>query len=142
MPDFWETTLNAIGIRFCLGVEVIFDQAGVSDDARSLQSGIGPVFRHGFKCAGRQLDGNELFQLADPDALLFEVRFKGARHRFGDVLADAALFLGETTAVNFTAFGGLRVGDAAKFAHTKMVFASGAGTMEGSSEAVKGNFQL
>src|SRR5687768_11816043 len=95
------------------GLVIFSARAVFSDDSSALQRGIRTVFRHGFKCTGRQLHGNELFQLADPDALLLEIRLKGPGYRLGDVLADAAFFLGETATVNLAAFGRLGLGDAA-----------------------------
>jgi hypothetical protein len=95
--------------------------AGALNDASGFQSGISAILRHGFKCPCGKLHGDELFQLANPDTLGLQVRFKGPRDLLGDVLADAALFLGETATVNLAALDGAGFGDAADFGHWKSI---------------------
>lgn len=74
--------------------------------ARFFQGAVGAVFVDGFQAARRDTDANEFFQLWNPNSVFVQVWPKNARHIFGDVSSDAALFLGHTAAMNHAAARG------------------------------------
>ena len=85
------------------------------DDARFFQRGESAVFRHGLQRAGGELHGHEPVQFGDPDALRPQIWREHPGNNLRDMLADAALFLGETATMNDGAFGGPCFGNAANF---------------------------
>jgi len=78
---------------------------------------VSAVFVDRLQSARGDANADEFFQLRHPDPMLVQVRREQTRHHFGDVPADAALFLGHTAAANNTAARGLRSGDGANFRH-------------------------
>ena len=86
-----------------------------SDEARFFQRDEGSVLGDGFQRAGGEFDGHEAVQLSHPQPLGAQI---GREHTGDDLrhmLADTALFLGETATMNNGAFGGPSFGNFANF---------------------------
>jgi hypothetical protein len=63
----------------------------------------------------------KFLQLRHPDPMLVQIGREQSRHIFGHVPADAAFFLGHTTAVNDASAHGSRTGDGANFRHSEEI---------------------
>ena len=84
------------------------------------ECGVSAVLRNSLQGAGSDLDGHELLEFRHPDALGTKVGRKVAGCHGGDVHADAALLLGETSAVDLGAADGTRTCNRALSGHNKI----------------------
>src|SRR5687768_4446035 len=104
-------------MRCCCGGSGAETTCRLSDHASLFQRRVSTILVDGLQRARGQLYGHELLQFRDPNPLVLQVRQKVARGRGGHVLTDAALLLGQTTAVNFPPAKGLGSSDVTDSAH-------------------------
>ena len=90
----------------------------LANDTRFFQSGVCPILIDRFEAARRHLDAHKFFQFGHPNAVFMQIRAENARHVFGHVTPNAALFLGHTTPVNHAPARGSGTCNTANSGHT------------------------
>lgn len=111
-----DAECHDVGSFRLLGVDAV----GELNESGLRECGVSAVLRNSLQGAGSDLDGHELLEFRHPDALGAKVGRKVAGCHGGDVHADAALLLGETSAVDLGAADGTRTCDRALSGHNKI----------------------